>query len=231
MSRNVRSSEIYEKIKEMILSRELLQGDRIPEERIAESLEGSRTPVREAFRLLAAEGLVEISPRHGATVAVYDESAISEIGAVRLSQDILAARLAIQYGSYQDLLDLQQKVAECEDCARKGDIPGFIKADAAFHLAIAALSRNQVLIENQNRLYQIIRLVQASRYLDPEKSLQDVRHHRDILKGLIMRDFKLTCDSICDHLQDYYMIDPLVVSAFRAAGGAAENPLSLLSAK
>ena len=231
MSRNVRSKEIYEKIREMILSRELLQGDRIPEERIAESLDGSRTPVREALRLLAAEGLVQISPRHGATVAVYDEDAVSKIGAVRLSQDILAARLAIRYGSYQDFLDMQQKVTECEDCAREGDIPGFIKADAEFHMAIAELSRNQILIDNQNRLYQITRLVQASRYLDPEKSLQDVRHHRDILKGLITRDFKLACDSICDHLQDYYLIDPQVVSVFRAAGEAAEDPFALLSAK
>ena len=231
MSRNVRSSEIYEKIKEMILSRELLQGDRIPEERIAESLDGSRTPVREALRLLAAEGLVEISPRHGATVAVYDEAAVSEIGAVRLSQDILAIRLAIRHGSYQDFLDMQQIVTECEDCARKGDIPGFIKADMEFHMAIAELSRNHVLIDNQKRLYQITRLVQASRYLDPEKSLQDVRHHRDILKGLITRDFKLACNALCDHLQDYYLIDPSVVSAFRAAGDVAEEPLAFLSAK
>ena len=231
MSRNVRSSEIYEKIRDMILSRELLQGDRIPEERIAESLDGSRTPVREALRRLAAEGLVELSPRHGATVAVYDEDAISEIGAVRLSQDVLAVRLAIRHGSYQDFLDMQAKVTECEDCARIGDIPGFIRADAEFHMAIAALSRNRVLIDNQNRLYQIIRLVQASRYLDPEKSLQDVRHHRDILKGLITRDFKLACNALCDHLQDYYMIDPSVVSAFRAAGDAADDAPVFLSAK
>ena len=231
MSRNVRSSEIYEKIKEMILSRELLQGDRISEERIAESLDGSRTPVREALRLLAAEGLVEISPRHGATVAVYDEDAISEIGAVRLSQDILAIRLAIRHGSYQDFLDMQQLITECEDCARAGDIPGFIKADMEFHMAIAELSHNQILIDNQNRLYQITRLVQASRYLDPEKSLQDVRHHRDILRGLITRDFKLACNALCDHLQDYYLIDPSVVSAFRAAGDVTEEPLAFLSAK
>lgn len=215
-ARKVLSREVYDKIKEMIFSRELAQGDRIPEEKMAEFVGGSRTPVREALRLLSAEGLVEVAPRHCASVRVYDGQAVEEVGTVRLSQDILAARLAIQYGTNQDFLDMRPLVEACEACARRGDIQGFIASDDSFHSRIAELSRNRVLIDNQKRLYQIIRLIQVSQYSDVEKSLQQVRHHREILDGLLARDYVRTSNAICDHLKDYYHINGVIANSFRA---------------
>ena len=214
-TRKVLSREVYDKIKAMIFSRELAQGDRIPEEKMAEFVGGSRTPVREALRILSAEGLVEVAPRHCASVRVYDEQAVEEVGTVRLSQDILAARLAIQYGTNQDFLDMRPLVEHCEACARQGDIQGFIQADDSFHTRIVELSRNRVLIDNQKRLYQIIRLIQVSHYSNVEKSLQQVRHHREILDGLLTRDHARTCNAVCDHLQDYYHINAAIANSFR----------------
>ena len=215
-TRKVLSREVYEKIKEMIFSKELAQGDRIPEEKMAEFVGGSRTPVREALRLLSAEGLVEVAPRHCASVRVYDQQAMEEVGTVRLSQDILAARLAIQFGTNQDFLDMRPLVEVCEECAKRGDIQGFITSDHSFHTRIVEVRRNRILIDNQKRLYQIIRLIQISHYSNVEKSLQDVRHHREILDGLLARDYVRTSNAICDHLKDYYHINAAIANTFRA---------------
>ena len=92
----------YRQIKEMIFHLELLPGTRVPELQIAAKLSISRTPIHDALRRLAAEGLVVIGPHRGATVTCFSEAEIREIGAIRMFQDILAAQLAAYYGSASD---------------------------------------------------------------------------------------------------------------------------------
>ena len=71
----------YRQIKEMIFHLELLPGTRVPELQIAAKLSISRTPIHDALRRLAAEGLVVIGPHRGATVTCFSEAEIREIGA------------------------------------------------------------------------------------------------------------------------------------------------------
>ena len=73
------ASEAYEKVRGRILSGELGDGVRLGEEELAEALSISRTPVREALRRLAAEGLVELLPNRGARVPRWDESDVNDI--------------------------------------------------------------------------------------------------------------------------------------------------------
>ena len=93
------TSIAYQKIKDMIFHMEILPGDKISEPQISAKLEISRTPIHDALRKLGSEGLVEIGRNRGATVMKFTAAEIEEIGTIRLSQDILAGKLAAYHGS------------------------------------------------------------------------------------------------------------------------------------
>ena len=82
---NSQSETAYKQIKDMIFRMELLPGSHIPELGIAAKLSISRTPVHDALRQLASEGLVTITQNRGAAVTCFSDQEIAEIGAVRLS--------------------------------------------------------------------------------------------------------------------------------------------------
>ena len=208
------SAEAYEHIKQMILHLEIKPGERIPEEKIANQLGSSRTPIREALRKLSAEGLVYLYPKRFAEVAHYTQESIRQIGALRLSQDILSAQLALHYGSNADFAYLRTLADKCEEGARIGNIYDRIKNDCDFHLGIAQISGNQMLIKYQQELYMRIHLIQISKYSSIEDSLMQIHHHRDIVDALTNRDFDRTKKIICNHLQNFFDIDKALINQY-----------------
>lgn len=208
------SVEAYEHIKQMILHLEIKPGERIPEEKIASQLGSSRTPIREALRKLSNEGLVYLYPKRFAEVAHYDKDSIRQIGALRLSQDLLSAQLALHYGSNADFAYLRSLADKCEEGARIGNIYDRIRLDCEFHLGIAQISGNQMLIKYQNELYMRIHLIQISKYSGIEESLMQIQHHHSIVDSLTVRDFDKTKKIICNHLQNFFDIDRALVNQY-----------------
>ena len=213
------SAVAYQQIKDMIFRMELLPGARIPELQISSMLSISRTPIHDALRRLAAEGLVTIGHNRGAAVTCFSDDEIREIGAIRLSQDILSAQLASYYGSASDFDQLDGLAGVCEEAAGKGDIYGRIRADNDFHLEIARISRNSHLIAQQYALYQQIYLIHVSKYTDIEHSLTQIHHHRPIVSAIREGDMNTACTLIGQHIKDFYCIDPYLL---RCYGGAAD---------
>lgn len=208
------SVEAYDHIKQMILHLEIKPGERIPEERIASQLGSSRTPIREALRKLSAEGLVQLYPKRFAEVCNYSQDSVRQIGALRLSQDILSAQLALHYGSNADFAYLRTLADKCEEGARIGNIYDRIKNDCDFHMGIAQISGNQMLIKYQQELYMRIHLIQISKYSSIEDSLMQIQHHHDIVDALTNRDFQRTKKIICTHLQNFFDIDKALISQY-----------------
>ncbi len=87
-------SVVQDELRRMILSGELPPGSRLVEDRLAERLGVSRNPVREAIRVLSAEGFVEVLPRRGAVVASMGQAEVAELFDARMALETLAARLA-----------------------------------------------------------------------------------------------------------------------------------------
>jgi len=204
------SDKAYEQIKNMILHLDIKPGERIPEEKIARFIDGSRTPVREAMRRLSAEGLVNIYPRRYAQVACFDEEAVRQIGTVRLSQDLLSCSLAIQYGTPEQFAQLESLAKQCEFGAKSGNIYNRIAYDSAFHLGIAQIGGNDLLIQNQKKTYLLVHLIQISKYTGVEDSLKQISHHKEIVDSLCARDYSRACRTVIAHLKDYFKIDPAV---------------------
>ncbi|WP_326974534.1 GntR family transcriptional regulator [Caproicibacter sp. BJN0012] len=217
------SATAYQQIKDMIFRMELLPGARIPELQISAKLSISRTPIHDALRRLESEGLVTIGHNRGATVACFTDDEIKEIGAIRLSQDILSAQLASYYGSASDFDDLDRLADDCEAAASKGDIYGRIKTDCNFHLAISKISGNSHLISQQYAIYQQIHLVQVSKYTDIEHSLLQIHHHKPIISAMRSGNLEDVRALICQHIKDFYHIDPYLLKCYDGTSRTA-NP-------
>ena len=217
------SSVAYEGIKEMIFRLELLPGTHIPEIQLSEKLSLSRTPVHDALRRLAAEGLVTISQNRGATVTSFSEKEIQEIGVVRLSQDILSTQLAAYYGSSSDFDRLYHLAEICEEVTAKGDVYGRISSDRDFHLEIARISGNSRLIRQQEMIYQLVYLIQVSQYIDVAHSLLQIHHHKPIVEALRKADIDRLNDLCCEHIRDFHHLDPYL---FGKHGNAKRLKLS-----
>ena len=210
------SSLAYEKIKEMIFKMELLPGARIPELQIAEILSVSRTPIHDALRKLESEGLVLTAHNRGAEVVSFTPEQIKAIGTVRLAQDILAAELASYYGSAADFERLEKIAAECQKAAAKGDIYNRIQLDSDFHLEITRIAGNPVLLSQQEALYQQIHLIQIIQYTGVTQSLKQIGHHQPLIGALRSGDRKQIRRLICDHIKDFYHLDPYVLKCFES---------------
>ncbi|MGN1014817.1 MAG: GntR family transcriptional regulator [Butyricicoccus sp.] len=213
------SSIAYEQIKEMIFRMELLPGERIPELQISAKLNLSRTPIHDALRKLAAEGLVTIGPRRGAAVTCFTDEQIKEIGAIRLSQDVLAVQLASYYGSASDFDQLDRLADLCEQAAAKGDVYGRIRADDEFHLEIAKISGNSYLLQQQYAIYQQIHLIQISKYTDIEDSLIQIHHHRPLIAAMRSGNLEEMRALICQHVKDFYGLDPYLLRCYCSSFG------------
>ncbi|WP_312811616.1 GntR family transcriptional regulator [Sedimentibacter sp.] len=208
------SARVYEKIKDMILHLEIRPGEKIPEEKITEIVKCSRTPVREAIRKLSEEGLVSIYPNRYSEVKQYNESDIKKIGELRLSQDILSCQLAIRNGSNSDFSQLKEIAEKCRISAEKGDIYERISLDSQFHLEIAKIGRNDLLIESQEKLYMKIHIVQISKYTNIEDSINQISKHSEIVDALFDRDDKRVKNLLCQHLEDFFNIDQEIINMY-----------------
>ncbi len=208
------SEKVYKQIKSMILHLEIKPGERIPEERITEITNCSRTPVREALRRLDEEGLVTIYPGRYSEVANYNKDAVKKIGELRLAQDLLSCQLAIRHGSNSDYAELFDIAEKCEINARKGNIYERIYYDYKFHLQIAKIGGNELLIQNQEKLYVKIYLIQISRYTNIEDSVKQVSQHKEIINALYNRNYENIRNLVCLHLEDFYEIDKDIIEMY-----------------
>lgn len=220
------STIAYEQIKDMIFHMELLPGTKISEPQISAKLSISRTPIHDALRKIAAEGLVKIGTNRGATVSKFTEEEIQEIGTIRLSQDILAARLAAYYGSVADFERLHYLADVCEEAATKGDVYGRIKADNDFHLEISKISGNKHLYEQQYAIYQQVHLIHILQYTDIEASIMQICHHKPLIEAIRGARFEDMSFLLCEHLKDFYHISPYVMNCYGYDESKAEGKMS-----
>lgn len=204
----------YQKIKEMIFHMELLPGNKISEPQISAMLSISRTPVHDALRKLAGEGLVTIGRNRGASVTELSDKEIQDLGTIRLSQDILSANLAAYYGSAADFEKLYQMADTCEEAAASGDIYRRIITDKDFHLEIAKISGNSYLYKQQYAIYQQVHLIQVSKYRDIKTSLGQIHHHRPLVQSIQHSDLEQAAKLLYDHIKDFHHLDPYVKKCF-----------------
>ena len=199
-----RSQAVYDHILNKILTLEYEPGSKIPEEMIAQQMGTSRTPIREALRRLATEGLVALYPNRYAQVVEFSDKDIYDLGLMRIYLDTVACRLAILHGSNMDFIKLSTIAKNCDAAAKDLDMRKQITLDSEFHLELAYISGNNVLKKMQSELSLKVNLLQAIRFEGVERR---VFHHHKMVEAIMDRDVEKASKSVIDHLGDFYNID------------------------
>jgi len=208
-SRVVLADVAYDYIKEMILKKKINCGDHINEQLIEEELNISRTPIREAIRRLAAEGILTLIPNCYAEVISFTKESIRDLGIVRITMDCLSAQLAIQNGSNNDFNKMKEISVRCATAHQEGDWFDQIKYDCEFHLKLIEISNNDLLLHIQKNLMLKTRLLHTSLVDEKSSNLSfcDINKHEAILDALFERDTVKVIDAVRQHLAPFYLLD------------------------
>lgn len=180
--------EVVERLRDMIVEDQLAQGERVNEADLCERLGISRTPLREALKVLAAEGLVDLLPRRGARVARLSALQLGELFEVLSGIERTAAELAALRMSAKDLAHLwrlQQRIERHHQARHRHD---YYRENHALHEAIVAFSGNSILKEVHARLLVRVRRPRFMALLSQERWDESVREHDEILAALEAKD-------------------------------------------
>ena len=156
------SDQIYERLKQQILHGEIEPGERLMQNQVAENLRASRTPVREAFRRLEQDGLVERVPQGGVRVTRLDMEAIQEVFGIRNVLEAYAVELACGRITAEEIGSLKQLVNQAEDLlssselGRETKIKRLFELNTQFHDTIYRASGNAYLMGMINSLRFIV---------------------------------------------------------------------------
>lgn len=194
----------YHSIRDAILSGEYLGGAPLREEELAAAIGVSRTPVREALRRLAAQGLVEVIPNHGARVVSLTGREFEEIFDIRLLLEGYAARKAAERIDEATLDTLERIVAEMGDAgtlSEEENLSRLAELNNRFHALISAATRSTrlaTLIDNVIVASLVLRTFQS---YSPAELEQSLAHHRELLRALRARDPRWAESVIHTHIR------------------------------
>ncbi|GIF66619.1 GntR family transcriptional regulator [Asanoa ishikariensis] len=182
------SDRAVDQLRDRILGGEYIPGERLGEVDLAEKLGVSRTPVREALRRLAAEGLVDITPNKGARVIDYPRQDLEKIFEIRAHVEGLAARSAAESASTADIDRLDELATVLKERSEAGDLDEVYRLNAAYHATLNGLSGSAVLISTVGHLIHSAVLLRTLHSFDPAARQRSVNHHLEIVAALRARD-------------------------------------------
>jgi DNA-binding GntR family transcriptional regulator len=180
--------QVAERLREIIYKRELLPGDWIDEISISQQLAISRTPLREALKVLQQEGIIELIPRRGCRVKELDEQELLELFPVMATLEGLSINLATQKLTDVDLKQLEKIHSRLEKHADSGNIDRYYEANREFHKAIQSLSGNRWLSRISSELRNVLVLARHRQLTFPGRLLESLGEHRKIMQALRDKD-------------------------------------------
>ncbi|GAB6085624.1 GntR family transcriptional regulator [Alkaliphilus crotonatoxidans] len=193
---------VFENLREAILEGKLEPGQRMMEIQLAEQLGVSRTPVREAIRKLELEGLVVMIPRKGAYVADVSIKDIMEVLEIRVVIEGLAASLAAERMTDEELDELEMLFYQFKQCYQKDDIEGMIQKDVEFHDRIFTSARNNKLTQISQGLSEQIYRFRVNYISEYNKAKALVEEHQAILEALHQRDAEKVYECATKHIEN-----------------------------
>lgn len=178
------SDQVYNLLKDQILSGELKGGMIISEELLAEQFGVSRTPIREAIRRLAEYGLLIITPRSHVSVYTVTEKEAQDIAKVRVNLEMLAID-NIDEASYQaNVEEIARHAADCQYSMSIGDRASVFEKDSLFHLALIRAANNSALYDICQRMDAKIQLLRIAQNLPEDELSYYINQHIQLMQLL-----------------------------------------------
>ncbi|MFC0337663.1 DNA-binding transcriptional regulator, GntR family [Kushneria avicenniae] len=200
ISRHSLHDAITSHLRDMIIEGELEQGERIYEGPLCETLGVSRTPLREALRFLASEGLVELVPQRGARVRQFSARDVEDMLVLIRSLEELAARLACERATQEEIIEVRALHDDMITHYHSGNRLDYYKTNQQIHTAIVALSHNEPLVQMHASLQSKLKRIRFIGHDGPEKWAAAVQEHELIMAALERRDENALVAALGEHL-------------------------------
>lgn len=188
------------RLRAMVFDRELASGDFIDEKALALRWQISRTPMREALKVLAAEGLLELVPRRGCRVVAMTDADAEALFPVMAMLEGRCAFEAVTKASEDDLAELRQLHQPLERFAAAHDIDGYYRANHHFHNRVQALADNRWLDRVCGDLRKFMRLWRGRQLALPGRIAASINEHRVLMDAFEQRDALRAERAMHDHL-------------------------------
>jgi len=195
----------YEILKDAICKMNIYAPDaqlRLDERQLSEQLGISRTPLREALVRLEQEGLVNIIPRRGIFIVRKTKKEIVELVIVWAALESMAARLATQRASDEELASLRRMFPSFSTGDQPANIDEYSERNIEFHQAILKLGGCQLLVDMANQLFLHVRSIRAQTIGEADRATRSIKDHRQIIEAIEARDTELAEHLVREHALD-----------------------------
>ncbi len=211
ISRHTLHGELVERLRDMIIEGRLAPGSRINEGPLGTSLGVSRTPLREAIKFVASEGLIELVPGRGAVVKAMTPNDVREMLQVLTGLEVMAGRLACLAASAGQIAELRVLHNAMMAFYASRNRLEYYKCNQAIHTGIARLSGNAFLAAQHEAIQSRLKRIRFLGNEGPSKWAGAVAEHEDMIIALEARDkdrlaavltahLERTWDRVCDTL-------------------------------
>ena len=193
---------VYNKLRQAILTGELPAGERLMEVHLGAKLGVSRTPIREAIRMLELEGLVTMIPRKGAMVSQITEKNMSDVLEVRRALDILCVQLACERITPEGIDELKKARDAFEKAVDTNDSRRIAQADVEFHNVIIRATGNDRLISLEDSLSLPMYRYGYEYIKDSSGHGNLVKEHRGIVNAIEKRNSEAAAEAAGEHIDN-----------------------------
>lgn len=181
----------YLHLKDLILEGELKAGDRLVERELAERLNISRTPIREALFRLESLGFVKTVPRKGVIVADISEKEIIEVFTILSSLEVLAAKLAVQKLDDETKSKFEASIKKVEECLQDPNHIDFSTLHAEMNYLLYSSAKSSKLYEMLSGLSDYIHAFAKTGFKNEGRAIQSMKEHVEMMKAIINRESEM----------------------------------------
>jgi DNA-binding GntR family transcriptional regulator len=191
--------EVVDRLRDMIIEGEIPVGERLHENNLAETLNVSRTPLREALKLLANEGLVDLLPGRGARVSALSADKVGELFEVVSGIERLAAELAATRMTARDLERLKRLHDKMAAHFAAGERHEYFALNHQIHVAIVLAAKNETLASTHAALMVKARRGRYTALASEERWKEAMAEHEALMEALGKRDGKAAGEILYNH--------------------------------
>ena len=197
-------SEVLVRLRDYIIEGHLADGARIPERQLCEMFGISRTPLREALKVLASEGVVDLLPNRGARVRQIGIKELKELFDMMGGLEALAGRLACENITDEEIAAIEETHHEMYGHYMRRDMPNYFECNQQIHRMIMMAARNTTLAPMHSSLSDRIRRLRfsANQARKRDRWGEAMREHEAMLDALRRRDGAELSDILFQHLRN-----------------------------
>ena len=193
---------VVDAVRNMVFDGELMGGQRIPEKLICQKLSISRTPLREALKVLASEGLLTLLPNRGARVNRLKAKDVDDMFPVMGALESLAGAMACKKISDAQIDEIRALHYQMSANHKNGNLINYFDLNQRIHAAIMAATKNNILCELYELLAGRIRMARYRASFSQQRWDQAMAEHEEILEALSTRDSILLTRMLSAHLKN-----------------------------